>query len=71
MTPDGEVSQQADGMILSNGLDWTTDNRTMLFADSLKPAVYAFDFDLEKGEISKVDLSKLMLCSLYRYIMLG
>ncbi|XP_012941536.1 regucalcin [Aplysia californica] len=52
ISPDGAVSKQADQIVLSNGLDWTTDSRTMLFADSFGLRMYAFDFDLESGELS-------------------
>ncbi|PVD23871.1 hypothetical protein C0Q70_17145 [Pomacea canaliculata] len=47
------VRKQATNFHLSNGLAWTDDNRTMFFVDSPVRKVYAFDFDLEGGNISK------------------
>jgi sugar lactone lactonase YvrE len=37
---------------LSNGMAWTEDNKVFYYIDSPSQAVYAYDFDLEKGEIS-------------------
>ncbi|XP_012941535.1 regucalcin [Aplysia californica] len=52
ISADGAVSTQADQFVLPNGLDWTTDSRTMLVVDSFSLKIYAFDFDLDKGELS-------------------
>jgi len=41
-----------DRVGLSNGLAWTEDNKTMYYIDSPTMTVVAYDFDLEKGEIS-------------------
>ncbi len=40
------------GFILANGLAWSPDNKTMYFADTRHPLVWAFDFDLDSGTIS-------------------
>jgi L-arabinonolactonase len=39
-------------IILANGLAWSPDNRTLYLADTRHPAVWAFDFDLDSGNIS-------------------
>ena len=56
VTGNGVVRQQASGFKLCNGLDWTVDTRTMVLADSLQKAIFAFDFDVETGQISKFKL---------------
>lgn len=40
------------GVTLSNGLDWTDDNHTMYYIDSLAHGVDSFDFDPDTGSIS-------------------
>ncbi|KAJ5679943.1 anterior fat body protein [Penicillium macrosclerotiorum] len=42
----------ADGIICGNGLGWSPDNKTMYFHDSVAMVVWAYDFDLEHGNIS-------------------
>ena len=37
---------------VSNGLDWSADNKTFFYIDSLSLEVKAFDFDLETGSLS-------------------
>ena len=39
-------------IILSNGLAWSPDNQTMYLADTRQPVVWAFDFDLDSGNVS-------------------
>jgi sugar lactone lactonase YvrE len=46
------VTTALRGVTLSNGLDWTVDDRTMFYIDSLAHGVDAFDFDLGAGAIS-------------------
>ncbi|XP_012939159.1 regucalcin [Aplysia californica] len=62
VTSSGVVRLQASGFRLTNGLDWTSDNRTFLLADSVARCVYAFDFDQDSGHISRqrtaLDLSE-------------
>jgi len=41
-----------DGIICSNALSWSPDNRTLYFADSCKHTIWAWDFDADAGEIS-------------------
>lgn len=53
MDLDGTVRTHKTGLDLSNGMAWTSDNRTMYFIDSTPRKIYAFDFDLAGGNISK------------------
>jgi sugar lactone lactonase YvrE len=41
-----------EGFIVSNGIAWSPDDRTMYFADSRAATVYAYDFDIDDGAIS-------------------
>ena len=40
-----------DGIICANGTGWSPDSRTMYHTESFGYAIYAYDFDLERGEI--------------------
>lgn len=50
---DRTVTKHLSGVYISNGLAWTGDNKTMFYIDSPPKKVYAFDFDLENGTVSK------------------
>ncbi|PVD23866.1 hypothetical protein C0Q70_17140 [Pomacea canaliculata] len=50
---DRTVKKWLPGIHISNGLAWTEDNQTMFYIDSIPKKVYAFDYDLENGAISK------------------
>ncbi|KAF9885649.1 hypothetical protein FE257_012740 [Aspergillus nanangensis] len=51
--PDGSLHLMIDGgIVCGNGLAWSPDNQTMYFNDSVAMIVYAYDFDLESGDIS-------------------
>nr|XP_056717847.1 regucalcin-like [Euleptes europaea] len=50
--PDHSVVKNFDCVDISNGLDWSLDNRTFFYIDSLSYSVDAFDYDLPTGEIS-------------------
>ncbi|RAO73080.1 uncharacterized protein BHQ10_009092 [Talaromyces amestolkiae] len=51
--PDGSLHEMLDGgVVCGNGLGWSPDNKTFYFHDSVAMVVYAFDFDLESGNIS-------------------
>ncbi|KAK2785269.1 hypothetical protein FQN53_007845 [Emmonsiellopsis sp. PD_33] len=50
--PDGSLHEMEKGIICGNGLAWSPDNKTMYFNDSVAMIVYAYDFDLESGNIS-------------------
>lgn len=69
---DGTVKTKKTGVSISNGLAWTADNRTMYYIDSTPRKVYAFDFDLNTGNISKwtskaVPLNALVSTALKRF----
>jgi sugar lactone lactonase YvrE len=51
VTMDGAVKQFGD-VIVSNGLAWSPDGRTMIHTDSSVPAIDAWDFDAVTGAIS-------------------
>ena len=46
---DGSVHAAAGDVIVSNGLAFSPDSRTMYWSDSRSSIVYAFDFDAETG----------------------
>ncbi|XP_005108967.1 regucalcin [Aplysia californica] len=52
VTPDGQATRMDGGRKVSNGIDWTLDNRTLFHADTGHNCVFAYDFDLEKGDIA-------------------
>jgi len=41
------------GMIIPNGLGWSPDDRTMYVTDTALKIVYAYDYDLDTGEINQ------------------
>ena len=49
---DGALTLVVPGVTVSNGLDWSPDNRTMYFIDTLRHGIDAFDFDDGSGAIS-------------------
>lgn len=49
---DFSVHRMDDGFIVSNGIAWSPDNRTMYFADTRAETVFAYDFDIDDGAIS-------------------
>lgn len=50
--PDGTCTKFLDGLIVSNGLAWSADGKTMFHSDSRGKYVQAFDYDLATGGIS-------------------
>lgn len=42
-----------DHIVLGNGMGWSPDNRTFYFTQTLRHAIYAYDFDLQRGSLSK------------------
>lgn len=46
------VRKMLTGITISNGLAWTSDQKTMYYIDSPTKQVAAFDFDLETGELT-------------------
>jgi sugar lactone lactonase YvrE len=51
--PSRRITQVDDGIVLSNGLGWSPDDRTMYFTDFGRRVIYAYDFDAESGSISR------------------
>jgi sugar lactone lactonase YvrE len=49
---DGALSLVVPGVTVSNGLDWSPDDGTMYFVDTLRHGVDAFDFDADTGSLS-------------------
>ncbi|WP_460452213.1 SMP-30/gluconolactonase/LRE family protein [Alsobacter sp. SYSU BS001988] len=47
------VVEMATGFTVSNGICWSPDNRVMYFADSWTRTIYAYDFDIEDGELGE------------------
>jgi sugar lactone lactonase YvrE len=45
-------TQMDTGYAITNGPTWSLDNKTMYFNDTRNGHVHAFDFDLERGDIS-------------------
>lgn len=51
LDPDLTVTQHASGIIASNGIAFSPDDRTMYYADSRANTVWAYDFDIESGSL--------------------
>ena len=49
LDPDGTVHQMVEHLIVSNGLAWTADGRTMYHSDSKGPIIWAYDYDPRTG----------------------
>jgi sugar lactone lactonase YvrE len=49
---DGRVHTVLRGLTLANGLDWSPDGSTFYLVDTATLAVYAFDFDSERGVLA-------------------
>jgi sugar lactone lactonase YvrE len=41
------------GLICSNGIGWSPDNRTMYFTDSMIRTIWSYEFDLDTGEVGE------------------
>jgi sugar lactone lactonase YvrE len=52
LNPGGEVTRMLSGVSISNGIDWSSDGRTMYYIDTPTHLVEAFDFDADAGTIS-------------------
>ena len=49
----GELDRVADGIAVSNGLGFSPDGATLLWADTKAHVVYAFDLDVASGGLSR------------------
>jgi sugar lactone lactonase YvrE len=52
LDPDGSCRRMVDGLIVSNGLAWSADGRTMFHSDSKGQVIYAYDYDVGTGTIA-------------------
>ncbi|CAG5121144.1 unnamed protein product [Candidula unifasciata] len=52
LSADHTLSSHLNQLGISNGMDWSVDNRVMYYIDSPTLKVVAFDFDLSNGAIS-------------------
>lgn len=46
------MDRHEENLMLPNGMGWSTDCQTYFFADTERHVIYAYDFDLERGNIS-------------------
>lgn len=53
LDPDGTVVQMAKGIICSNGLGWSPDDRIMYFTDSTAGVIWSYDFEVESGALGE------------------
>ncbi len=53
LDPDGIVHDMDTGFALINGIVWSPDNTAMYIVDSVRKAVYQYDFDPASGEIAQ------------------
>ena len=53
LNPDGGIECKLSEVGVANGLGWSPDNTVMYFTDSAERTIYAFDFDLDDGTISR------------------
>jgi sugar lactone lactonase YvrE/DNA-binding IclR family transcriptional regulator len=49
---EGQATEMDRGFHVANGLGWSPDNRILYFVDTARHIVYAYDFDIETGEIA-------------------
>ncbi|MGH7802219.1 MAG: SMP-30/gluconolactonase/LRE family protein [Thermodesulfobacteriota bacterium] len=52
LDPDTKVTCMKTGVICANGLGWSPDNRVFYFTESFRYGIYAYNFDLNTGNIS-------------------
>ncbi len=49
---DLKVTKLVEGLLTSNGLAFSPDNKTLYFSDTPKHVIYRYDYDIHSGEIS-------------------
>lgn len=52
MDPDGTLEPQYEKIVIPNGITWKADNKTMHLTDTTIGKIWAFDYDLNTGDIS-------------------
>lgn len=50
---DMSCTKKLDGIAISNGIAWSPDNRTMYYTDTMTRVIWAFDYDMDTGAISR------------------
>ena len=53
LDPNGSRHTLLNNIGISNGLGWSPDRKIMYYTDSLQSTIYAFDYDLESGGITR------------------
>jgi len=53
LDPDGRMTTVVDGLIVSNGLAWSADGRTMFHSDSKAQVVWTYDYDPGSGAVGE------------------
>ncbi len=53
LDPDHLLHQVQEDVLISNGLGWSPDGKTMYYTDSLRYTIYAFDYDSASGELDR------------------
>ncbi len=48
----GKAEKMLDSITISNGIVWTSDNKTMYYIDTPRGNIRAFDFDASNSTIS-------------------
>lgn len=51
LDPDRSVHKMADGLMISNGIGWSPDRKTMYHTDTPRGSIYAYDYDAATGNI--------------------
>ena len=57
---EGRCDKMLDGLIISNGLAWSPDHRTMYHSDSRGPFAQAVDFDVHSGDLSRQRILRML-----------
>lgn len=52
LDPDGAIFVKETGVLISNGIGWSPDHRTMYYTDSIRKIIYSYEYDQTSGEIS-------------------
>jgi sugar lactone lactonase YvrE len=52
LDPDASCHRMAGDLIVSNGLAWSADGRTMFHSDSKGKVIYAYDYDQSRGAMA-------------------
>ncbi len=53
LSADLSIKKMCSGLTVSNGIDWSPGNETMYHVDSPTRRIFAYDFDLDGGTISR------------------